>query len=127
MQSDFSNNLEKWNKVSLESLERVMEINARMFQTMTEKQMESLRDYMSTGVKQVKMMTEAKSPQDLMAGQVRLATEFNEKALDRAKQLTELMVGSRHELKEWFEDSVQSAQGATVAKPASGRGSKKAA
>ncbi len=117
--------VENLNQASLQSLRRVADINARMWQRVTEQQVEALSEVLATGVKQFELLSEVESPQDVVAGQVKLAVEYNEKAIARAGELVDSLAVVRDELKECLTESAETAQ--QVLRPAEKAKPKKAA
>lgn len=110
MQKEFVEGVEKLNAVSLESLKRIVEINSRAVERLTEAHFENVSAYLSGGVKQLEILGEAKTPQDVVAAQVRVATEYNEKALARTRKSVDILTDTRDELKVWFDTAVNDAQ-----------------
>ena len=119
MQKEFVEGVQKFNAVSLESFKRIAEINSRALQRFTEAQIENVSEYLSGGVKQLEILGQAKSPQEIVAAQVRVATEYNEKTLVRTREAVDILTETRDELKGCFDTAVQDAQ--DVAKPKTGK------
>ncbi len=85
------------------SLKELGEISTKTFEKMGEQQLGLVSTYVDTGIKQVTLMTESKGYKDLMAGQTKLMTEYNEKVLDAMHKTTEIMTDSKDEMAAWFE------------------------
>lgn len=90
----------------LENMMKLQEINDRTVQQLAQKQFEAAGDYMSTGVKRLKMMSEAKDMKEALSNQADLASELSEKMLSHAKQSLEVLNSSKAELNTVVEKSL---------------------
>ncbi|MFH0343631.1 MAG: phasin family protein [Chromatiales bacterium] len=85
------------------SLKELGEIGTKTFEKIGEQQLGLVSTYVDTGIKHATLMTESKGYKDLLAGQTKLMTEYNEKMLDAMRKTTEIMTDSKDELAAWFE------------------------
>lgn len=85
------------------SLKELGEISTKTFEKLGEQQLGLVSTYVDTGIKAVTLMTESKGYKDLLAGQTKLMTEYNEKVLDGVRKSTEIMTDSKDEMAAWFE------------------------
>ena len=85
------------------SLKELGEISTKTFEKIGEQQLGLVNTYVDTGIKAVTLMTESKGYKDLLAGQTKLMTEYNEKMLDALRKTTEIMTDSKDEMAAWFE------------------------
>ncbi|MGH8602587.1 MAG: phasin family protein [Gammaproteobacteria bacterium] len=98
--------MEPWSQfgsISYASLKELGEISTKTFEKMGEQQLGWVNACVDTGIKQVTWLTESKGYKDLLAGQTKLMTEYNEKMLDAARKTTEIMTDSKDEMAAWFE------------------------
>lgn len=102
--------MEPWaqfGSMSYASLKELGEINTKTFEKMGEQQLGWVNACVDTGIKQVTLLTESKGYKDLLAGQTKLMTEYNEKMLDAARKSTEIMTDSKDEMAAWFEKTLE--------------------
>ncbi|MDQ3563254.1 MAG: phasin family protein [Pseudomonadota bacterium] len=85
------------------SLKELGEISTKTFEKVAEQQLGLVNTYVDTGIKQVTLLTESKDYKDILAGQTKLMTEYNEKMLDALRNTTEIMTDSKDEMAAWFE------------------------
>lgn len=85
------------------SLKELGEISTKTFEKVAEQQLGLVNACVDTGIKQASLLTESKGYKDLLAGQTKLMTEYNEKMLDAARKTTEVMADSKDEMVAWFE------------------------
>ena len=87
------------------SLKELGEISTKTFEKLAEQQLGWVSTYVDTGIKQATLMAESKDYKDLMAGQTKLMTEYNEKMLDAVRKTTEIVTDSKDEMAAWFEQT----------------------
>lgn len=93
-------------KSVLDAMFRLQEINDRTLQRLAQHQFAAAGDYMSTGVKQLKVMNDTKDAKDVLAKQVELASELSEKMMGHAQQAIDVIAQSKKELNELVEKSL---------------------
>lgn len=120
MQNDMLKKIETLNKATIESATRLGAMNMRTFETLTQRNIEVVSDYLDSSVQQLKAMGESKDIQAAVKEQVRLSTELNEKFVEHAKKTAEVLNEVKGELTDWAQDGMK-AVGAPL-----GNGSKKA-
>ena len=96
---------------SYASLKELGEISTKAFEKVGEQQLGLVSTYVDTGIKQASLLTESKGYKDLLAGQTKLMTEYNEKMLDAARKTTEIMTDSKDEMVAWFEKTQENGTG----------------
>ncbi|EIJ43813.1 phasin family protein [Beggiatoa alba B18LD] len=98
--------LKKWtdmNKVAMDAMKELGEINTTAMTRLTQRQMEMVNLYMESGSKQLQAMSDVKNVQDLVNVQSRLFAEMNEKLMENARQTIEILVDVKSELAGWAE------------------------
>lgn len=118
MQFEFMNPWAQFGNMSYASLKELGEISTKAFEKMGEQQLGLVSTYVDTGIKHVTLMTESRGYQDLMAGQTKLMTEYNEKVLDAVSKTTEIMTDSKDEMAAWFEKTLENGNGTAPVKKA---------
>jgi phasin family protein len=92
---------------SYEAAQSLGEINLRIMERLLARQMDAFSLLMDSGLRQVKMVTEAKGPNDLMKGQIDLVRELSERALAEGRENVKLATDTRNEYRAWFEQGLQ--------------------
>ncbi|KOR32122.1 hypothetical protein TI05_09260 [Achromatium sp. WMS3] len=83
------------------------EINIRLMERMINRQLDTFNIVMDSGLRNIKMITEAKGPNDLFRGQMDLIREVSEKLLIESRESLKITSEVRDEYRTWFEQSVQ--------------------
>jgi phasin family protein len=83
------------------------EINLRAMERLLARQMDAFSLLMDSGLRQVKMVTEAKGPSDLVKGQIDLVRELSERVLAEGRENVKLASDTRNEYRTWFEQGMQ--------------------
>ena len=116
MQKDFVKGVETLNKTVLESIKRLAEINGKVVERATERQLAVTADYMDAAVKQLGLFGEMKDVQAAVAAQSKFASEFGEKLVGHAKKNAEAFEASKGEYAAWFEEGLRQASENPLAK-----------
>ncbi|MGH8487916.1 MAG: phasin family protein [Gammaproteobacteria bacterium] len=116
MQFEFMNPWAQFGNMSYASLKELGEISTKALEKMGEQQLGLVSTYFDTGIKQVTLLTESKGYKDLMAGQTKLMTEYNEQMLDAMQKTAEIVTDSKDEMAAWFEKTQENGT-APVKKP----------
>lgn len=116
MQKDFVKGVETFNKTVLESIKRLAEINGKVVERATERQLALTADYMDAAVKQLGLFGEMKDVQAAVAAQSKFASEFGEKLVSHAKKNAEVFEASKGEYAAWFEEGLKQASENPLAK-----------
>ncbi|MGH8523403.1 MAG: phasin family protein [Gammaproteobacteria bacterium] len=103
MQFEFMKPWAQFGSMSYASLKELGEISAKAFEKIGEQQLGLVSTCFDAGIKHVTVLTESKDYKDLMAGQTKLMTEYNEKMLDAVRKTTEIMIDSKDEIDAWCE------------------------
>ncbi len=107
MQFEFMKPWAQFGNISYASLKELGEISTKAFEKMGGQQLGLVSTCVDTGIKQVTLLTESKGFQDLLAGQTKLMTEYNEKVLDAVSKTTEIVTDSKDEMAAWFEKTLE--------------------
>ena len=116
LHKEFVEGLSRFNLASLDSAKRLTDINVRMWERLGARQLEVANAYVTGSVKQLELLGSAKSVQDVVAGQVQLAADLNEKVIDHAKETAKILVDTRGELAGWVEEGLNSVNPEVVTK-----------
>lgn len=111
------NSFEKFNEAALASAKTLNDINFRTFERFASEQLEAAADYMTAGTRQLEMLSAAKDVKAVAEQQSKLAAEYGEKFLGRARKATEILADTRAEYAAWAQESWKSATAAAPAAP----------
>jgi phasin family protein len=109
MQNDIIKNIETLNKATIDSAKRLGEINMRIFEKLSQRQIDVASDYLDGSLQQLKLMGESKDVQTAAKEQARLGAELNEKFVEHAKKTAEVLNEVKGELTEWAQDGMKAA------------------
>ena len=106
MDTKMTEQMTEMTKNVLDSMLKLQAINDRTVQSLAKQQLEVAENYMTNGVKQLKIMSEAKDAQSAMSSQAELASELGNMMMNQAKQAMEVMNQSRTELNSLIEGNM---------------------
>jgi len=92
---------------SYEAAKSLGEINLRIMERALARQMDAFNLLIDGGLRNIRMVTEAKNPSDLMRSQVDLARELGERMLTEGRETVKLATESRDEYRTWFEQGLR--------------------
>jgi phasin family protein len=90
-----------------EAAKSLGEINLRIMERMMARQLDTFNLVVDSGLRNIKMVTEAKGPNDLVRGQMDLIREVSERLLTESRESVKLASDSRDEYRAWVEQGVQ--------------------
>jgi len=90
-----------------EAAQSLGEINLHTMERMLARQMDVFNLLMDGSLRQVKMFTEAKGPNDLLKGQMELIRELSERVLTESREGVKMASDARNEYRAWFEQGMQ--------------------
>jgi hypothetical protein len=90
-----------------EAAKSLGEINLRIMEKMMTRQLDTFNMVATGGLRNLKMITEAKGPNDMLRSQLDLAREFSESMLNESREAVKLATDTRDEYRAWFEQGVQ--------------------
>jgi phasin family protein len=90
-----------------EAAKSLGEINVRIMERMMARQLDTFNLVMDSGLRNIKMVTEAKGPNDVVRGQMDLIREVSERLLAESRESVKLVSDTRDEYRAWVEQGVQ--------------------
>ena len=117
MQKDFIKGIETFNKTVLESMKRLAEIDGKVVERATERQLALTADYMDAAVKQMGMFGDMKDAQSVVTAQSKFVSEFGEKLVAHAKKNVEVFETAKGEYAGWMEEGLKQASVNPLVKP----------
>lgn len=111
MENKFMENLQDYNKSAMASAKALETINTQLIEKLTGKQMELANATFETGTRYFSSLTEVKGYQDLLAEQTKLASEYNEKLIEAARETADIIAEARESYQAWMEESLKSMTG----------------
>jgi phasin family protein len=86
-----------------ERLNTLGELNLRTWENLVTRQMDTVSFAMEQGIRQVKLATESKGYTDYMKGQVELAKETSERAMEEAKASLKVAGEVQEDYRAWMQ------------------------
>lgn len=123
MENNFLTQWESFAKSAFDTTKELETLNTKLFEQLSQKQMELLTSAFEVGNKWFSSFGEFKGVPELVAAQTKLASDYGSKVVAASKEATELLTASREDYKLWFEKSfkVLTEQSVAVTKPVSVR------
>lgn len=106
MGNKFAENWQEYNKSALEAAKELEIINTKIIEKLTTKQLELANMAFETGTESVYAVAALKGPQDLVAAQAKLSSEFNEQLIESARTTANIISESREAYKGWLDKSM---------------------
>jgi phasin family protein len=103
---------DEWLKLSKNAVEPMMRLNEITVQAMervARQQLDVARDYLDLGTKQATIMGGAESPEDLLAEQGQLVSEFGERLINRAQEFAKIATETQQAVAEWADSTTKKA------------------
>jgi len=97
------------NEMSTKGVERLSslgELNLRIWERLVGRQMDAMSFAMEQGIRQVKLATESKGYNEYMKGQVELAKETSERAMEEAKANLKVAGEVQEEYRTWMQQGM---------------------
>lgn len=110
MQTKYIDTLQYFGKDAMQAAKELETINTNAFKKFVEQQFASFNVYADAGVRQMKLMSEAKAYPDLVAGHVQIVSETVDKVLDNARKSVDIVNDVREEYSTWFENKAKTAE-----------------
>jgi len=89
-----------------ERLNTLGELNLRTWENLVTRQMDTVSFAMEQGIRQVKLATESKGYTDYMKGQVELAKETSERAMEEAKASLKVAGEVQEDYRAWMQKGI---------------------
>lgn len=109
MQNDLIQQWTELNKAAMQAIKELGEINTAAMTKLTQRQMDMVGIYMEGSAKQMEMLSQTKSVQDMVTVQARLFTELNEKLMENARQTVQVLMDVKTDLSSWVEKNMEAA------------------
>ncbi|KOR30331.1 hypothetical protein TI04_06295 [Achromatium sp. WMS2] len=90
-----------------EAAKALGEINMRLMERMLTRQMDAMNLFVNGGLQNLKLLTEAKNPGDLMRSQMDLVRTFSNSLLAETRETLKIADDGREQYKTWFEQGMQ--------------------
>ena len=103
MENTFLAQWESFAKSAFDSTKELETLNLKLFEQLSQKQMDLLTGAVELGNKWVSNFGEYKGVSEIVAAQSKLASEYGSKVLSVSKDTTDLLNASREDYKVWFE------------------------
>lgn len=107
MQSEYLIEWTRFTNSALNSAKELGEINTKAIKKLSEQQFDLISRCLDIGVKQLNLLSEAKGYKELLAGQTKLATEYNEKVLDTVRKTTRIFSEAKDEMAAWIDKNIE--------------------
>jgi hypothetical protein len=91
---------------SVERISSLGELNVKLAETITTRQMDVMNLFMEQGVRMMSLATEAKGYSDLYKGQVEMAKEISERMMAESKANMKLAGEIRDDYRGWFDKAM---------------------
>lgn len=123
MENTFLTQWESLAKSAFDSTKELETLNLKLFEQLSQKQVDLLTGAVEVGNKWMSAFGESKGVSELVAAQSKLASEYGNKVLNLSKETSELLTASRDDYKAWFEKGFKlwTEQTAAVTRPVSVR------
>ncbi len=90
-----------------EHMQQLSEINMHAMEQLMDRQMDTLHMLMESGLRQISMVSEARGYNDLVQGNMELAKELTERAMNASRESVKLADDTRDEYRNWFDKGVE--------------------
>jgi len=95
---------EEWMKLSKSAVEPMMKLNAITVEAMEQvarQQLDVARDYLDLGTKQAHILGSSQRPEQLLAEQGKLVSEFGERLISRAQEFAKIASHTQDAVASW--------------------------
>ncbi|KOR28956.1 hypothetical protein TI03_03510 [Achromatium sp. WMS1] len=90
-----------------EAAKSLGEINLRFMERMLARQLNTFSLFVNSGMRNIKLITEAKNPNELVRGQMGLIREVGEHLLVESRESLKLASDTRDEYRAWVEQGIE--------------------
>ena len=109
MQKEIFNNYNELAQAAFEAARRMGEVNLRAGEKLLEQQLALTGVLLETGTRNLEIMSQAKTPQDVLNGQARLVKDCGEQWLKSCRGTVEILAEARDDAGELIEEQVKAA------------------
>lgn len=107
MQKDILNSFNELGQTAYEAARKMGEINLRASEKLLEQQFALTGALLETGSKSLELMGQAKTPQDVINGQVKLVQEYSQQWLSNCRGTVDILTETRDAANEIVEENVK--------------------
>jgi len=111
MNTEAFNEWLKLSKSAVEPMTRLNEITVSAMERVARQQLNVARDYLDLGTRQATILSKAESPEDMLAEQGRLVSEFGERLINRAQEFARIATETQQAVSSWAEEANRQATG----------------
>jgi len=109
MQKEIFNNYSELAQAAFEAARRMGEVNLRAGEKLLEQQLALTGVLLETGTRNLEIMSQAKTPQEVLNGQSSLAKDCGEQWLKSCRGTVEILAAARDEAGQLIEEQVKAA------------------
>ena len=109
MQKEFLNNINEFGQTAYDAAMKMGEVNMRAGEKLLEQQLALTSAMLETGTKNLEMMSQAKTPQEVLNGQTKLLQECGQQLLSNCRGTVEILTEARDAASELAEQNVKAA------------------
>lgn len=107
MQIELTDSISKLGRTAIDSATRLGDMNARVFQRLAEHHVNATKACLESGIKQLKVVGEAKSYEQIVSQQSRIIAEVGETLMNEAKETVDTLVEAKDELSGWVGEGIE--------------------
>jgi len=120
MQKDILNSFNEFGQTAFEATRRLGEVNLCAAEKLLEQQLATTSALLETGARNLELMSQAKTPQEVLNGQAKLVQACGEQWLNSCRGTAEILTEARDAAGELIEENVKVA-GENVKRAAAGK------
>jgi phasin family protein len=107
MQKDIINSFNEFGQTAFDAARRLGEVNLCAAEKLLEQQFATTSALLETGARNLELMSQAKTPQELLNGQAKLVQAYGEQWLSSCRGTAEILVEARNAAGELIEENVK--------------------
>ena len=107
MKKDIFNSFNEFGQTAFEAARRMGEVNLRAGEKLLEQQFAMTGALLETGARNLELMSQAKTPQEVLTGQAKLVQAYGEQWLNRCRGTAEILAEARDAAGELIEENVK--------------------
>lgn len=111
MNAEVFNEWVKLSKSAVEPMMKLNEITVTAMERVARQQLDVARDYLDLGTRQATVLGKAEKPEDILAEQGQLVSEFGERLLNRAQEFARIASETQQAVAAWAEEAARKAGG----------------
>jgi len=110
MQKDIFNTFNEFGQAAFEAARRMGEVNLRAGEKLLEQQLAMTSALLETGARNLELMGQAKTPQEVLSGQAKLVQAYGEQWLNSCRGTAEILAEARDDAGELIEENLKVAR-----------------